>query len=162
MLQKKICLLGAFSVGKTSLIQRYVSSLFDDKYLTTVGVKIDKKIVELPDQKMMLMIWDLAGEDDYNSLKLSHLRGASGYILVVDGTMPKSLEVAIEIQKLAQGALGDVPFIIATNKADLQEQWMLSDEDINSLKALSTVVSTSAKNGDNVEALFTQLALGLS
>jgi small GTP-binding protein len=162
MLQKKICLLGAFSVGKTSLIQRYVSSLFDDKYLTTVGVKIDKKIVELPDQKMMLMIWDLAGEDDYNSLKLSHLRGASGYILVVDGTRPKSLEVAIEIQKLAQGALGDVPFIIATNKADLQEQWMLSDEDINSLKALSTVVSTSAKNGDNVEALFTQLALGLS
>ena len=153
---------GAFSVGKTSLIQRYVSSLFDDKYLTTVGVKIDKKIVELPDQKMMLMIWDLAGEDDYNSLKLSHLRGASGYILVVDGTRPKSLEVAIEIQKLAQGALGDVPFIIATNKADLQEQWMLSDEDINSLKALSTVVSTSAKNGDNVEALFTQLALGLS
>lgn len=162
MLQKKICLLGAFSVGKTSLIQRYVSSLFDDKYLTTVGVKIDKKIVELPDQNMMLMIWDLAGEDDYNSLKISHLRGASGYILVVDGTRPRSLEVAIEIQKLAQDALGDVPFIIATNKADLQEQWLLSDEDIESLKSLSTVVATSAKNGDNVESLFTQLALGMS
>ena len=72
MLQKKICLLGAFSVGKTSLIQRFVSSLFDDKYLTTVGVKIDKKIVTVDQQEIMLMIWDLAGEDDYN-LSLIHI-----------------------------------------------------------------------------------------
>jgi len=161
MLQKKICMLGAFSVGKTSLIQRFVSSLFDDKYLTTVGVKIDKKIVELPDKTMMLMIWDLAGEDDYNSLKLSHLRGASGYILVVDGTRPKSLEVAIEVHKRAQEALVDAHFIIALNKADLTDQWMLTDEDMESLKALGTVVLTSAKNGDNVESLFTQLAVGM-
>ncbi len=161
MLQKKICLLGAFSVGKTSLIQRYVSSLFDDKYLTTVGVKIDKKVVELADSEMMLMIWDLAGEDDYNSLKLSHLRGASGYILVVDGTRPKSFEVAIEIQKRAQEALGDAAFIIALNKADIQDQWMLNERDIDGLNALGTVVFTSAKNGDNVESLFTQLALSM-
>ena len=161
MLQKKICMLGAFSVGKTSLIQRFVSSLFDDKYLTTVGVKIDKKVVELPDKTMMLMIWDLAGEDDYNSLKLSHLRGASGYILVVDGTRPKSLEVAIEVHKRAQEALVDAHFIIALNKADLTDQWMLTDEDMESLKALGTVVLTSAKNGDNVESLFTQLAVGM-
>ena len=161
MLQKKICLLGAFSVGKTSLIQRYVSSLFDDKYLTTVGVKIDKKVVELADQKMMLMIWDLAGEDDYNSLKLNHLRGASGYILVVDGTRPKSLEVALEIHRLAQEALVDAAFLIAVNKADLQDQWMLTEQDIDGLKSLGTVVLTSAKSGDNVESLFTELAMGM-
>lgn len=61
VLQKKICMLGGFSVGKTSLVRRYVHSVFSDAYLTTVGVKIDKKIVTLPDRTVNLILWDLAG-----------------------------------------------------------------------------------------------------
>lgn len=64
MIQKKICLLGSFSVGKTSLISRYVNSLFSDRYLTTVGVKIDKKQLTLNGKELSLVIWDIAGEDD--------------------------------------------------------------------------------------------------
>ncbi|HET7777303.1 MAG TPA: EutP/PduV family microcompartment system protein, partial [Rudaea sp.] len=64
MLQKKICLLGAFGVGKTSLTQRFVSSIFSDKYLTTVGVKIDKKAVDVGATPVSLVIWDIAGEDE--------------------------------------------------------------------------------------------------
>jgi len=158
MLQKKICLLGAFSVGKTSLIQQFVSSIFDEKYLTTVGVKIDKKIVTVDQQEIMLMIWDLAGEDDYNTLNVSHLRGAAGYILVVDGTRPRSLEVGLDVHKKVQEVLGDVPVIVALNKTDLIEEWNLSANELAKLEEQLPVLRTSAKTGDNVELIFSELA----
>lgn len=161
MRQKKICLLGAFSVGKTSLIQRFVSSLFDDKYLTTVGVKIDKKVLSVGEQEIMLMIWDLAGEDDYNTLKANHLRGAAGYIIVIDVTRPKSFEVAMGVHEKAQEFLGDVPVVVALNKVDLVEQWTLTDEDLSVLEEKFTVLRTSAKTGENVESLFSELAVGM-
>lgn len=120
MLQKKICMLGTFSVDKTSLVRQFVSSIFDDKYLTTVGVKIDKKIVTAADKDISLMLWDLAGEDTYNSIKASYLRGASGCIIVIDGTGPKTLDVARDIIQLVTDNIGDVPIVIALNKADLK------------------------------------------
>ena len=86
MIQKKICLLGGFGVGKTSLVSRFVHSIFSDKYLTTVGVKIDKKRVDLGSQQVDLVIWDIYGEDDFQKVRMSYLRGASGYLLVADGT----------------------------------------------------------------------------
>lgn len=161
MLQKKICLLGAFSVGKTSLIQRFVSSIFDDKYLTTVGVKIDKKVVTVDEQEIMLMIWDLAGEDDYNTLNKNHLRGAAGYILVIDGTRPKSLEVGLAVHDKVKEALGDVPVVVALNKADLIDEWILDADELAKLEETLPALRTSAKTGDNVELLFSELAARL-
>jgi len=87
-LQKKICMLGAFSVGKTSLVKRYVDSVFSETYLTTVGVKIDKKVIDLSGRTVNLILWDLAGEDDINAFRMAYLRGAAGYVLVADGTRP--------------------------------------------------------------------------
>ena len=158
MIQKKICLLGAFSVGKTSLIKRYVNSMFDDKYLTTVGVKVDKREMTVNDQDVKLMIWDLAGEDDYSSLQKSYLRGASGFILVIDGTRPGSLDTAMQIAKTAKDTLGDVPFVTALNKADLEEQWRLTESSLVELNENYNPLRTSAKTGQNVELLFQNLA----
>ena len=158
MIQKKICLLGAFSVGKTSLIQQFVSSLFDDKYLTTVGVKVDKKIIPRGTEEVMLIIWDLAGEDDYSNLNTKYLRGAAGYILVVDGTRPKSLDVALSIHQQAIETLGSVPYIIAINKADLEHEWVLTEAEFANLNDNHPTIKTSAKSGNNVEALFSQIA----
>ena len=77
-LQKKLCMLGGFAVGKTSLVKRFVHSVFSDTYLTTVGVKIDKKTVELAGKTVNLILWDLSGEDDLASLRMTYLRGAAG------------------------------------------------------------------------------------
>jgi GTPase SAR1 family protein len=77
ILQKKICMLGGFSVGKTSLVKRYVESVFSETYLTTVGVKIDKKIVDLGERVVNLILWDVAGEDDISTFKMSYLRGSA-------------------------------------------------------------------------------------
>ena len=97
-LKKKICLLGSFGVGKTSLVARFVHSLFSDKYHTTVGVKIDKKTVDLGDRAVNLILWDVAGEDDISTLRMSYLRGSAGYVLVADGTRPSTLEVALSLR----------------------------------------------------------------
>ena len=69
MIQKKICMLGGFAVGKTSLVARYVTSMFSEKYLTTVGVKIDKKQVAVDGRDVTLMLWDIYGQDDFQDVQ---------------------------------------------------------------------------------------------
>jgi small GTP-binding protein len=159
VIQKKVCLLGAYGVGKTSLVARFVHSIFSDKYLTTVGVKIDKKSVPLEGGPVDLVIWDIYGEDDYQKVRLSYLRGASGYLLVLDGTRLKSLETAIALQRSAEATVGAVPFVVVINKADLVNDWVIDDEMLAALRSRGwKVVKTSAKTGAEVEATFTELA----
>ena len=101
MIQKKICMLGGFGVGKTSLVSRFVHSIFSDKYLTTVGVKIEKKSVDLG-ARSRSDHWDLHGEDDFQKVRMSYLRGASGYLLVADGTRRATLDTALALHDSAQ------------------------------------------------------------
>ena len=116
--QKKICMLGGFSVGKTSLVKRYVASIFSESYLTTVGVKIDKKTVTLGERVVHLILWDLAGEDDMSSLRMSYLRGSAGYVLVADGTRPATLETALSLRRRVEADYGPLPFALLLNKND--------------------------------------------
>jgi small GTP-binding protein len=160
MIQKKICLLGGFGVGKTSLVSRFVHSIFSDKYLTTLGVKIEKKSVELERETVDLIIWDLHGEDDYQKVNMSYLRGAAGYLLVADGTRRGSLEVALRLHDTAQKMLGKVPFILAINKLDLTDMWEVDPAKLEELGF--PVVMTSAKTGTEVEATFTALARAMT
>jgi small GTP-binding protein len=162
-LQKKICMLGAFSVGKTSLVKRFVQSVFSETYLTTVGVKIDKKSVDVGGQTVNLILWDLAGEDDIASLRMSYLRGASGYVLVVDGTRRATLDVAVALRRRAEADYGQMPFVMLLNKNDLTEQWQLTDDEVEALRADGWWVrSSSARTGEGVEDAFMDLAVRLA
>ncbi|OQX07034.1 Rab family GTPase [Candidatus Thiothrix anitrata] len=159
MIQKKICLLGSFSVGKTSLISRYVNSLFSDRYLTTVGVKIDKKQLTLNGKELSLVIWDIAGEDDFTNIRTAYLRGMAGYIIVIDGTRQNSWEVALSINTLVKANVGELPMVFALNKADLKAQWQVEAQQIRALEQTGyPVLETSAKLGLGVDEVFTQLA----
>src|SRR5271163_4489340 len=133
-LQKKICMIGAFSVGKTSLVKRYVQSVFSETYLTTVGVKIDKKTVDVSGRTVNLILWDVAGEDDISSLRMSYLRGAAGYVLVADGTRPSTLDVARSLRERVQTEYGSLPFVLLLNKNDLTDQWTLGEDEIAGLR----------------------------
>ena len=157
-MQKKVCLLGGFGVGKTSLIARFVHSIFSEKYHTTIGVKIDKKSVEVDQERVELVIWDLYGQDDFQKLRVSYLRGASGYILVADGTRRTTLDTALDLQRLAEQTVGDVPFVLALNKSDLTDEWEIEESAISTLARRWHVLKTSAKSGDMVEGAFSTLA----
>ena len=158
MIQKKVCMIGTSGVGKTSLVAKFVHSMFSDKYLTTVGVKIDKKTVSVDGTEVMLMIWDLAGDDDYQRLQTSYLRGTSGYLLVADGTRQITLDQAIEIQGRVMDAAGPIPFLLALNKADLVSQWEINDAREAELAARQwKFFKTSAKEGAGVEEAFVEL-----
>jgi len=160
LIQKKVCMVGAFGVGKTSLVARFVKSIFSDKYLTTVGVKIDKKPLSIDGQELTLMLWDLAGEDALTQVKSTQLRGSSGYILVVDGCRATTLEAAIDIQSRIEADLGKLPFTCVVNKADLRESWQVDAAALERLSGLGwTLLLTSAKTGEGVEALFEGLAV---
>ena len=158
MIQKKICMVGAFGVGKTSLVARFVHGIYSDKYHTTVGVKIDKKIVQHPGGDITLILWDLAGEDALTTVRPAHLKGASGYILVMDGTRRNTLDVAIDLHGRVSEAVGTVPFLCVVNKADLRESWEIQQSDLESLVARGwRLVETSAKTGTAVEEVFRTL-----
>lgn len=159
MIQRKICLLGAFAVGKTSLVSRYVTSLFSEKYLSTVGVKIDKKQVTVDGRDMTLMLWDIYGQDDYQNITASQLRGMAGYLLVVDGTRSATLEIARQLQQKATRVAGPVPFILLLNKADLASEWQIDEPAFFKLVEQGwRVVRTSAKTGEGVDQAFALLA----
>ncbi len=149
-------MVGQFGVGKTSLVRRFVDSIFDERYHTTIGVKIDRKDVTVGTQSVTLMLWDLAGEDDLAQLNVSHLRGASGYILVADGCRAASLAKAVELQQRIEGELGSLPFVLVLNKADLRDQWEVKDAAVSE-HGWSTF-ETSAKAGSGVEEMFLALA----
>ncbi len=158
MIQKKICMVGAFATGKTSLVARFVKSIYSDIYHSTVGVKIDKKLIKFAEQEVNLILWDIHGEDEFQKVQMSYLRGASGYFLVVDGTRKHTLERAICLQKKVEAAIGKVPFILVLNKSDLTEDWEIEETMLDELKAQDwRIIKSSAKTGLGVEQAFLNL-----
>ncbi len=152
-------MIGAFAVGKTSLVSRFVKSIFSEKYLTTVGVKIDKKTVTARGQEINLILWDLAGEDEFMQVRMSYVRGSSAYLLVADGTRGGTLDTAIDLQRRVEAETGKLPFALLINKADLAEEWETDERKIESLSERGwAIFRTSAKTGASVEEAF--LALG--
>ena len=161
---KKICMIGDFGVGKTSLVARFVHSVFSEKYLTTVGVKIDTKLVNLPDgETVKLVLWDIAGSSALSSVEQKYIRGAAAYLLVVDGTRSETLKSALELDQTAQTFLGSAPRILIINKHDLKDQWEITEEELTDLTAHERPLAfCSALTGEGVESTFTQLAQMIS
>jgi small GTP-binding protein len=166
-ISRKICLIGDFGVGKTSLIRRFVDQQFSDQYLSTVGVKISRKLVELIPasadvQQINLIIWDIEGSNKFKVLAPNYLQGARGAIIVGDVTRRETLEhLGEHIQRFS--AINPQSYIVvALNKSDLSEAEYLENikkmyEFSNQIYVLSTYL-TSAKIGNNVDEIFQRLA----
>lgn len=166
-LSKKVCLLGDFAVGKTSLVRRFVYNLFDDKYISTIGVKVSRKTVSVPRDnrivELTMMLWDLAGSEEFNQMRASYLRGAAGAVLVCDLTRPETLDsVQLYVRDL-QSVSSNAQLVLAANKYDLLDQpanaSYLTTAQVEAVAAELGIPCylTSAKTGQEVETLFRHL-----
>jgi small GTP-binding protein len=159
MLQKKICMLGPFAVGKTSLVRRFVESIYSDVYQTTVGVKVDRKNVQVNGTDLTLVLWDIYGEDDYQKMHWTYLRGASGYLLVADGTRKATIDKAFSLEQRVREEVGVIPFVFVINKCDLSQDWEVDSALQEQLTEKNwNLLRSSAKTGEGVEEAFALLA----
>ncbi len=156
MISKKVILTGSFGVGKTSLFNQFIYEKFSDKYLTTIGVKVNKKVIQVNGKDLSILLWDIAGEVAQDKVPTSYFLGASGIIYVFDLTRPstyKNLESDIAYLK---GLLKEGSIIkIVGNKKDL-----VTDDQITQVIddiSLPVDIITSAKTGENVENMFALL-----
>ena len=161
--KKRFCMLGGFSVGETSLVKRFVQRVFSEAYLTTVGVKIDGKTVDLAARCVSLILWDLAGEDDLASLRMSCVRCAAGYVLVADGSLRTTLDVAASLRQRVEADSGPMPFVLLLLENDLKGGGEIPDPELAGLRDGGWWVrTTSARTGEGVEDAFMDLAVRVS
>ncbi len=159
VIHKKVCMLGGFAVGKTSLVKRFVSGIFSEKYHTTIGVKIDQKSQCVDGTEMVFVLWDVYGDDDFQKVRASYLHGSAGYVLVLDGTRKETVDVARHLHALAVQTMGSVPYVLVINKHDLLDSWEVVPELYEDLASSACLVlQSSAKTGEGVELAFAELA----
>lgn len=166
VITKKVCLLGDFNVGKTSLIRRFVENKFSDQYLSSVGVKVSRKSLniktDLEIHQVSLMIWDLEGNTKFKPITPSYLKGASGSIIVADLNRTNTLSslsqhIDLFLKVNPQGTIA-----IALNKADLVPQEklkkLIENHSSNENPQILSIKPTSAKTGENVAEIFEKLS----
>jgi small GTP-binding protein len=159
MISRKVILTGSFGVGKTSLFTQFIYNKFDDKYLTTIGVKVNKKSLDIDGEELSILLWDIAGEISQDKVPVSYFLGASGIIYVFDLARPSTyLNIIADIEYLKK-MIPDGVIKLVGNKKDL-----VTEEQIEQIaKKINIPIDaiTSAKTGENVENLFLQLGKDL-
>lgn len=168
VISQKICLIGDFNVGKTSLVRRFVEDKFSDKYLTTVGVKISRKPITIDSlaKQVNLLVWDIEGQTKQKSISTNYLKGASGAVIVGDLTrintlssIQNHLQLFLEINP--QGTI-----TVALNKCDLVTQEKIEQlRELHNYNSISQVINTyltSAKTGDYVNQMFQEIAVNIT
>lgn len=168
----KIILLGDFSVGKTSLIKRFVENAFDERYLTTIGVRVSKKDVEFSrnnkDENATILIWDVAGNDGLSNVMSQYIRGSYGAIIAGDVTRKETLECMCKYYTMFREICPGKPAVFALNKTDLLDGNISYPEHLEKFRTETEkttgnrVIYTSAKTGESVERLFTEIAVQMT
>lgn len=155
MISKKVILTGSFGVGKSSLFKQFIFNKFDEKYITTINVLVDKKEITVDEVQVTIMLWDIAGEVTQDKVPLAYFKGAHGVIYVFDLTRPQTyVNLASDLEYLKKQAR-DLVVKVVGNKKDLVSLQQI--EDICAGLGVHCDITTSAKTGDNVELLFENL-----
>lgn len=172
VISRKICLIGDFAVGKTSLIRQFVERQFSDEYLSTVGVKMSRKSIIIPNsskqsQELLLVIWDIEGSNQFKAMASTYFQGAKGAVLVGDVTDKDTLNHLLEHIKSFVKVNPQSHIVVALNKSDLVEAEYLQnilqsyEQQFKDINYVLATYLTSAKTGNNVDEIFKVLATSL-
>ncbi len=161
LFQFKIAVCGDPHVGKTSLILRYTNKVFNRNYLPTLGVSVSSKIIQVDDALVQLVIWDIAGQAQFKTMRNAFYKGARGVFFVFDLTNPESFDNLESWYKDIEKNVIEFPKgHIIGNKNDLKEQRVINKEEANQIadKLNLEYIETSALTGESVELIFEKLA----
>ncbi len=153
----KVCLIGDGAVGKTSLVKRFVFDVFDDKYLMSFGTKVSKKSMRIGDADVDLMIWDILGQKNYETLHKAYYKGAAGALAVCDYTRPETMSSLTGWLESFNSVAEEAPVLILANKSDLEKQMKPGEVKAFGRSLGCETLDTSAKTGQNVEEAFEAL-----
>jgi small GTP-binding protein len=159
MISKTVILAGSFGVGKTSLSNQFIYNKFDDKYLTTIGVKVNKKVVNINGRELSILLWDIAGEVSQDKVPVTYFLGVSGAIYVFDLSRPTTYKNIVEDIEYLKDILDGGVVRVVGNKKDL-----VTDEQLEKIREqleLPLDLATSAKTGENIEDLFFDIGKAL-
>ena len=153
----KIVFLGEGAVGKTSLVGRFVYDSFEGDYLATIGTDIHLKMVQVDDVLVKLVIWDIAGQDNFAQLRKAYYMNASGAFYIFDTSRAETIERIDEWIKALYKVTGEIPLIICANDTDLESAISQKARDRISKKLKVKMIKTSAKENTNVEEAFREM-----
>lgn len=160
----KLVFLGDQSVGKTSVITRFMYDKFDNTYQATIGIDFLSKTMYLEDRTVRLQLWDTAGQERFRSLIPSYIRDSSVAVVVYDVSNRTSfLNTARWIEEVRTERGSDVIVVLVGNKTDLVDKRQVSIEegDAKAREFNVMFIETSAKAGFNIKALFRKIAAAL-
>ena len=152
----KLLLLGDSSVGKTSILLKYISNKFDESSISTVGVDYMDKIIDYNKFKIKLQIWDTSGEEKFRTITKNFYRNADGLLVVFDLTKKESYDHIRSWINEAKENNDKLKIILIGNKLDLKDERMVTIDvakqfaEKNNLK----YIETSAKDGTNINESF--------
>lgn len=159
MNRKKICVIGAAAVGKTTLIASYAGETRTPEYRSTLGVRITTAAVTAGQRLRELVIWDIKGETTFYRIPPVYFAGAQGCLLVADGTRSDTVQAALRLRDELRSSVGDVPHVLLINKLDLRDRWEVDEERLSLLRRQAPEVYTcSARGGIAVQTAMEALA----
>ena len=165
VLKLKVCLVGEFAVGKTSLVNRFVHNTFQGRYMATIGAKIQKVDMQVDQSRVIMTVWDIMGEKGFRELlREAYFEGANGLVAVCDLTRPGSLLDLEEWIAAVYRIAGRIPMVVVANKSDLTEHAVVSEEDVAAFSARHECefYITSAKTGEGVGEAFLGIGRGMA
>ncbi|CAH1255067.1 RAB23 [Branchiostoma lanceolatum] len=156
----KVVVVGNGAVGKSSMIQRYCKGIFTKDYKKTIGVDFLERQIEVNNEDIRLMLWDTAGQEEFDAITKAYYRGAQACVLVFSTTDRQSFEAIESWKGKVEDECGDIPTVLVQNKIDLVEDAKVETEEADTLakKLKLRFYRTSVKDNLNVEDVFRYLA----
>ena len=154
----KIIIIGDTSVGKTSLMRRYIEGIYNEKTLSTIGIELFKKEVSIQNKNYVMKIWDTCGQEKFRAISKNYYHNADGIMLLFDISSHDTFEHLSDwTESINQNTSLDTPLIIVASKCDLDSK--VTDQEIEeySIKNKVKVIKTSSKDNINVEEPFLYL-----
>ena len=153
-----IILLGDSSVGKTSLLKKYIDDVFEETYMSTIGVDFKEKKISLNDLKVNLKIWDSAGQERFKSIAKTFIKGADGIMFVYDITHSETLD-NLKSWIIQSEDSTEKSKIIIGNKGDKEDNRQVSEDSLKNFCEAQKIkgIEVSAKLGTNVKVAFETL-----